>query len=126
MGVLSAGLDGAVRLTDLAKQMVSIEYSWDKTTSTKHKLYLIEEIENHNSLLLNCEQEVKRLYMQEKEEHLMISLPDWRKDDMTTMGTNLSIQPIQSIMLCVCLKAGVYIWYKRNPSQPAKLNTPSR
>jgi hypothetical protein len=67
-----------VRLTDLAKQMVSMEYSWDKTTSTKHKVYWMEEEENHNSLLLYCGQEVNRLDMREKEAHSVITLPDWR------------------------------------------------
>ena len=64
-------------LTDLAKQMLSMEYSWDKTTSTKHKLYWMEE-ENHNSLLLHCGQEANRLDMREKEAHSVITLPDWR------------------------------------------------
>lgn len=68
-----------MRLTELAKQMVSMEYSWDKTTSTKHKVYWMEK-ETHNSLLLHCGQEVNRLDMREKAAYLVITLPDWSMD----------------------------------------------
>ena len=101
MWVLSGGHDGAVRLTDLAKQIVSMEYTWDKTTSSKHEVYWMEE-ESHKSLLLHCGQEVNRLGMREKETHSVIALPGWSMDDMSTLGTNLSIHPMRSTMVSLC------------------------
>ena len=73
-------------LTDLAKQMLSMDYSWDKTTSNKPKLYWMEE-ENHNSLLLHCGQEANRLDMREKEAHSVITLPDWSIEDNICYNT---------------------------------------
>ena len=45
---------------------------------------------------------------------------------MSTLGTSLSIRPMQSTMVSLNTKVGVQIWDLRNPTQPAKLITPSR
>jgi hypothetical protein len=45
---------------------------------------------------------------------------------MSTLGTSLSIRPMQSTMVSLSTKVGVQIWDLRNPTQPAKLITPSR
>ena len=42
-GIMSAGLDGTVRMTDLVKQSVSLEYSWDQSYSGKNGINWMEE-----------------------------------------------------------------------------------
>jgi len=121
LSVVSAALDGAVRLTDLVKQVASIKYSWDQTSYTKHKVYWMEEENNNSSLLLHCGQDIKRLDVRDRRAHSVINLKNWREDDSRMVGTNISVHPMQATLVSVCSSEGVKIWDLRNTSNHVEL-----
>jgi len=121
LSVLSAGMDGVVRLTDLAKQVVIMKYSWDQASNTKHKVYWMEEENNNSSLLLHCGQDIKRLDVRDRRAHSVISLKNWREDESRMVGTNISVHPKQATLLSVCASEGVKIWDMRNTTSHVEL-----
>merc|ERR1719233_1655284 len=121
LSVLSAGMDGVVRLTDLAKQVVIMKYSWDQASNTKHKVYWMEEENNNSSLLLHCGQDIKRLDVRHRRAHSVINLKNWREDDSRMVGTNISVHPMQASMVSVCSTEGVKIWDMRNTTSHVEM-----
>ena len=59
-GVLSAALDGTVRMTDLVRQSVCLEYSWDQSFSGKQGVRWLEE-RGVYSFLLDCGGEINQI-----------------------------------------------------------------
>ena len=121
LNVLSSALDGAVRLTDLEKQVVCMKYSWDQGSNTKHKVYWMEGETNNSSLLLHCGKDVKRLDIRERKAYSLINLSEMTDDGLEKMGTNISIHPMQATMATTCTIEGVKIWDLRNPSTHIEL-----
>ena len=46
---------------------------------------------------------------------------DWREDDYSMLGTNISVHPMQATLVSVCTSEGVKIWDMRNTTSHVEL-----
>jgi len=121
--ILSAGLDGTVRMTDLAQQKVSLEYSWDQSWSGKQGIRWMER-RGVFSFLLDCGVEIIQIDVRSKEAFQLIQLT--AEQPMPGSFTNLSVHPMNKNLISLCRGQSAQIWDLRKASQPVHtLTSPS-
>merc|ERR1719318_1480155 len=112
-GVLSAGLDGTVRMTDMVRQIVCLEYSWDQSYMGKQGVNWLEE-RGPYSFLLDCGGEINHIDIRAKEASQLIQLNN--EQAQTNILTNLSLHPSNKNLLSLCRGNSVQIWDLRKAS----------
>jgi len=112
-GILSAALDGTVRMTDLVRQTVNLEYCWDQSFSGKQGVRWLEERGVH-SFLLDCGGEINQIDIRSKE---AVQLFELSKDQAEpTYITNLSVNPTNKNLISLCRGNSLEIWDLRKAS----------
>ena len=128
-GILSGSQDGTVRLVDLAKQEVSVKYSWVET-GEKEQIRWIEPWED-SSFLLNIDGKcVKGLDLRSGKANDFVELPPLDHsfpevgEDFSfgtkelyldsSFGTNISIHPLNSHLISICQQSEVKIYDMRS------------
>ena len=102
-GVLSAALDGTVRMTDLVQQSVCLEYSWDRSYSVKQGVNWLEGRDTHN-FLLACGIDIKQIDIRSKDVLELFEV------DKSKVVTNLSVNPVNENLVSVSRDNSVQIW----------------
>eukprot|EP00092_Neocalanus_flemingeri_P024317 GFUD01026373.1.p1 GENE.GFUD01026373.1~~GFUD01026373.1.p1 ORF type:complete len:860 (+),score=265.23 GFUD01026373.1:148-2580(+) len=121
--ILSAGLDGTVRMTDLGQQSVCLEYSWDQSYQGKQGVHWVEK-RGIYSFILDCGAEINQIDIRSKEAVSLIQLPDEEKIQDTF--TNLSVNPSNKNLISFCRGQSVQIWDLRRASKLLhKVTSPS-
>merc|ERR1719470_673875 len=112
-GILSAALDGTVRMTDLVHQSVSLEYCWDQSYMGKQGVNWLEE-RGVYSFLLDCGGEINQIDIRSKEAVQLIQLNN--EQAQTNILTNLSVHPNNKNLMSLCRGNCLHIWDLRKAS----------
>ena len=107
LSLLSSSMDGSVRRTDLARQLVLVEH---------HGLYGVSSMEKYqeDSFLLNLGQEVSMMDLRTGK---VCKVLDLSETENSGDKSSLAVNPTNNNIVSVCLDSSVRIYDLRNSSQ---------
>jgi len=113
LGILSAAKDGTVRLFDLAKQSVSLQYSWDHFGTCRKKIGVNWlEVRSEQTFLLDCEDEINMIDTRVGKTVPMFSVSN-------IFGTcNITNLSVNNNLMSLCRENCVQIWDLRKTDEP--------
>jgi len=114
--ILSAALDGTVRMIDLGHQTVGLEYSWDQSYCGRKAGVNWLEKRGVYSFLLDCGVEINQVDIRAKEAVNLFKLND--EDPAVGRIAKLSVHPISKHMISLCRGDTVQIWDLRMVREP--------
>jgi len=112
--ILSCSFDGTVRRWDLKKQMVTLEYSWERSSDIKHGVRGLVR-SSASSYIVDCDSSFRILDIREKAATILCnSEPASVADHMS----HIAIEPQNKDLFSACRDEIVRIFDLRNCSEP--------
>ena len=99
VGVMSSSLDGTVRLYDLARQTVALEYSWDQTSSAPLSVLSMVST-GQDTLLLDCGSEIINIDLRMRKASSQFQLKNFQVPEAEK--TSLQVHPTEKDLISVC------------------------